>query len=115
MKYTLEEIEAAMKSEGIGKSSTRYVLDKLKGLGSRSEVVDLSNVRVMAEVKKKPTFSGIVVTPDSRNNVYFEHKEERCALHFLTNGNIAVTKESNKAFYLEINKDQLLELLLPKF
>lgn len=115
MKYTLKEIEDVMKSEGIGKSSTRYVLDRLKALDNRGEVIDLSGVAVKAEIKKKPTFGGVTVSPQSNNNVTFEHYGEKCQLHFLGNGNIAVSKDSNKWFYLEIDKDQLLQLVLPKF
>lgn len=114
MKYTLEEIQKVMKEEGIGNASTRYVLERLQRIDNRGEEVHVG-AEIKAEVKKMPTYDGVPVYPSANNNVTFDHKDERCHLHFLTNGNIAVSKDSNRKTYLEINKDQLLNLIFTKF
>jgi hypothetical protein len=70
---------------------------------------------IKIEIKKKPTFGGVRVSPMSTNIVTFDHKGERCQLHFLQNGNIAISKDSNKDFYIEINKVQLLDRIIDEF
>lgn len=113
-KYTLEEIKAVMKEEGIGNSSTQYVIDKLARMDKESEpVVVMGPVHV--EIKKMPYYMGVVVSPQSTNHVTIDHNGERCQLHFLENGNFGLSRPSNRNSYLEIDKDQAMNLLLSKF
>jgi hypothetical protein len=107
--YTLSEIEHAMKKEGIGRSSTRYVLDTLQKPSAEE------NTEFSIQVKNKPTYGGVKVSPWSKNNVTFEHNGEQCQLHFLENGNLGLSRENNKDCFLEINQDQIMEFLLSKF
>lgn len=114
MKFSLDEIKAAMKADNIGDASTRYVLERLRTLDNRGEEV-VVGANIQAEVKAMPNYAGVRVYPSSNNNVTFQHKGETCHLHFMTNGNIGLSKESNKNLYLEINKDQILNFILNKF
>lgn len=112
-KYTLEEIKAAMKNEGIGNSSTSYVIDRLNSLNKEDESQTVAIDKVKGQIKEKPYFSGnIRVNPQSNNNVHFKHNNEECQLHFLTNGNIAFSKESNKSKFIELNANQVFENIL---
>lgn len=114
IRYSLGQIKTVMQQEGIGHSSTRYVIETLQKIKPEVTAVEMKG-HIQCDLKKMPTWDGVPVTPSSNNNVSFDHKGERCQLHFLTNGNIAVSKDSNKNSYIEINKEQLMELILSKF
>ncbi len=114
-KYLLSEIEQVLKQEEIGRHSRKYVLERLDNLDDRGTEINIAPPTIKTELKNKPSFDGVLVTPSSVNNVSFKHNDENICLHFLSNGNIALTKESNKKEYLEIDKNQLCELILSKF
>lgn len=117
-KFTIEQLAKAMKDEGIGRSSTRYVINKLESLEhteeSLAESLDASFVKM--EKKNMPQwYEGVYIKPSSKNNVHFDHNGESLELHFLSNGNLAVSRASAKEHYVEIDKKQLIDLILSKF
>lgn len=114
-KFTLKEIEAVLKQEGIGRHSSQYVLNRLDSMDNRGNEVLCEVVDIKMEVKQKPNAFGVKVAPSSVNNVHFKHNDEEICLHFLSNGNIGLTKESNKEQYIEIDKNQLCSIILSKF
>lgn len=111
-RFTTEQIKQVMKEEGIGNSSIRYVLDKLEKL--QNTEVDGSSLTMVK--KDTPQWGeGVYVSPSSNINVHFEHNGESLQLHFLTNGKLAVSRQTQKEHYVEINKKQLIDLILSKF
>jgi hypothetical protein len=73
----------------------------------------MKNIKM--EMKKMPTFDRIPVGPSHTNVVTFYHREEKCQLYFMQNGNLGITREKDRHYFLEINKDGLMDFIMELF